>query len=68
MILLVPSVNIILLFAVIRELQKDFKPETDSKVANRLIGSALGIKIQQNKASPEAPAIAPVTIPDSWDD
>jgi hypothetical protein len=47
-------------------MHEELKPERDSRVANRLIGAALGIKMPQKKAPVVEKPKAPVV--DAWDD
>lgn len=50
------------------EMHEELKPERDSRVANRLIGAALGIKMPKKKES--APVVEKPKAPvvDAWDD
>lgn len=61
-----------LLFTVGRELHVDLKPERDARVANRMIGAALGIRVPR-KAPETTPSVAPsmkkpAVEYDSWDE
>jgi len=57
--------------SVAAEMHEELKPERDSRVANRLIGAALGIKVPVKKSS-ETEALPPKEKPkpvvDAWDD
>ena len=55
-----------------RELHASLKPERDSRVANRLIGAALGVRVPTRTAPVPKKAAPPPEperkIPDAWDD
>lgn len=56
-----------------RELHSSLKPERDSRVANRLIGAALGVRVPpkpqaSKKTTPAAKVESAPEIPDAWDD
>ena len=57
-------------FLVARDLFSKLKPDRDSKVANRLINHALGIRPKVVKKKPEVVAAEEKqeTVVDAWDD
>lgn len=55
-------------FKVAAEMQAELKPEHDARVANRMIGAALGIRVPPKSAPQAAPADKPKPVVDSWDD
>jgi len=54
-------------YRVAAEMHEQLKPERTSRVANRLIGAALGIKVPVKKAEPEA-SKPKAAVVDAWDD
>lgn len=57
------------LSSAIRELHATLKPERDSRVANRLIGAALGVRMPRKPKPSESEAVNQLdNIPDAWDD
>jgi hypothetical protein len=56
--------------SVATEMHEQLKPERDSRVANRLIGAALGIKVpaKKSEAASAPPAEKPKPVVDAWDD
>jgi len=55
-------------FRLAAEMHEELKPERDSRVANRLIGAALGIKLPVKTAVAAAPEKPKAPVVDAWDD